>query len=84
MYCMKRWTKVEVKWLDSCHLCGWQDMDDVTETKVWKSLTQMTMGYIFLWEDDFVTLVQSFSDENDSVDGVFSIPRVCILSTKKL
>lgn len=74
---------VQIDWLDSMHVGGWQRWEDVDWKRNANTLNHKTTGYIAHQTDDAVSVVQSFSDmwENGhptNVDAVMTIPRTAI------
>ena len=87
---LKQWQKIEIVWVDSCHTSGWRNSSDFTKDKkpdepLWCS----TMGYFIGYSPRSIKVVQSkqrYIKENgsSSVDAMMQIPKVAIISLRKL
>lgn len=83
---LKKWQMVEIDWLDSCHLSGWNRENNIDFAR--KDLEHKSCGY-FLKETDYsLSVIQSRKSDtsvpNISVDALMEIPKVAILKIRKL
>ena len=83
----KKWTPVEITWLDSTHASGWT-FDDASKPKD-EHLEQITVGYFRCNTDKSINVVQSMSanehyDGSRSIDARMQIPWCAIIKVKKL
>jgi hypothetical protein len=81
----KKWDVIEILWIDSCHVNGW-NKDNFDYDKA--DLEFRTVGY-FLKETKYsIVVVQSSKrktkDEGTSIDALMEIPKVAIEKMKKL
>lgn len=73
---------VEVVWIDSNHMHGWQNLQTI-ESDTGNDLECRSSGYLFRDNDESVTLVQSTS-ETGMFDAIQTIPKRCILTMQRL
>jgi len=83
---LKKWQIVEIEWLDSCSVNGWNKDNGISYQK--SDLEHISVGY-FLKETEYsIAVVQSIkkkvSEENTSINSIIEIPKVAISKIKLL
>ena len=84
---LKKYQKVEISWIDSCHSGGWKN--DSKHKGDESALDCKTIGYCIGKRKRTIQVVQSintdtFSDGTKSVDSMIQIPKVAINKIKLL
>lgn len=80
---MKKFQIIEIQWLDSLSLSGWQKIDGIEPSSL-PMMKHRTLGYYLDENKRSIVVFQSCRDDNKYVDGIFEIPKGCILKIKKL
>ena len=80
---MKRYQIIEIEWLDSMAASGWQKAADVIPSPL-EEISHKTLGYFFAENERSILVVQSRRNDLKYLDGVFEIPKGCIIKIKKL
>lgn len=87
---LKKFDRVEIVWLDSVHVSGWRRLPE------WESegkadghgLEHKSIGYLLINDKEAVSICQSRNDLSDkfieTVDAIMTIPRVAVLSIKRI
>lgn len=73
---------VEVVWIDSNHMRGWQNLHTL-ETDTGNDLECSSVGYLFRDNAECVTLIQSTS-ETGMFDAIQTIPKRCIVTMQTI
>ena len=81
----KKWDIIEITWVDSCSMSGWQK-DHFDYAK--KDLEFKTVGYFLKENPHSIVVVQSVQriqkPEGTSVNSLMEIPKVAIEKMRKL
>ena len=80
---MKKYQIVEIEWLDSMAASGWQRTVDIVSSPL-EGMAHKTLGYFFTENKRSILVVQSRRNDLEFLDGVFEIPKGCIIKIKKL
>lgn len=81
----KLWDIVQIDWLDSMHVGGWQHFTDVIWHENAEHMKHSTVGFLAKQCKDSVTVVQSlterWTDKHPmNIDALMCIPRCSITS----
>ena len=86
---MKKYQIIEITWLDSLHLSGWQKGKNVQLTTL-ENMTHKTVGYFWAEDKKSIGVIQSFrkseteEDTEEDIDAFMEIPKGTILKIKKI
>lgn len=85
----KLWDIVQIDWLDSMHVAGWQHYQNVKWYKNAEHMKHSTVGFLSHQSKETVTVIQSLTDRwtngnPTNVDAVMCIPRCSITSVTVL
>ena len=72
---------VLVKWVDSTGDGHWQDMD---VAKLAQPHEVTTLGFLLDDSETHITIIQSFSDVQRSIDNLICIPKVAVVNVRKV
>jgi len=84
MTARKRYTKVEVEWLDSVSEGRWSDLETVMREATYDAMCHRTTGYLLVKNKDFVLLAGSRGDDSEMVADLMQIPRRAVLNIREL
>lgn len=76
---IKRWTLVEIEWVDSCHTSGWTTVEGYDWKDHADSLHNKTTGYVAHRDKETIAVVQSHQDKwthghPRTMDAIMMIP----------
>ena len=73
---------VLIEWVDISSFDGsWMEMSDARQ---YKPLTVKTCGWVVVETSEYITLVSSVSDDEETTGSVNSIPKGCVVSVTAL
>lgn len=80
---IKKFTKIEIFWIDSVHDSGWQQLSNFKASE--EQMDHRTVGYVVHESNISLSVAQSFGENrNDTtIDSVMMIPKVSIIKIKK-
>ena len=80
---MKKYQIIEIEWLDSLHLSGWQKEEQIETSK--EKLHHKTIGYFIIEDKKSIIVCQSYqiNEEKKMVDAIMEIPKKCIIKIKR-
>ena len=78
----KQGEKLEIWWIDSCHLSGWRKIEDLDFDK--RDLEHQSIGYLIKETNYSIAIIQSRSIDGITCDALMEIPKCAIHKIKKL
>lgn len=80
---LKKWDRVEIKWLDSTHTVGWMPYEE--EGIDDEQMYHQSVGYFLEENAKAIMIVQSYNTHyKNSIDAIMVIPKCSILKKVKI